>query len=442
MSDDGVQLQTPVEILDQTWYSMEEARLEVIQSDGQCAEDLHAYLETQVQAMYYQLRHKAALVQDTWEKYHLDQIPALCARQVGTSDPSVVDFGVKTGGGEPVIERAPVDTLLLWVEGFRECLQELQLDISGPPQSGGGRLRTADIHNARFGQLGDFADTHFARALIEDVEGARDGGAIIIVDAEDARTGIGKTSAAVAFAKFAANLFGYELQERDLVLSGQQYLKLYEEQPGEEQVSVAVWDEAVGAGSGDARRAMAQENVDLGKAWQVMRQQKVLTFVTLPDWGDLDSRLQKLADYRLWCRRDIGEAQAYEIGTEFGSGGIRTRGLGPGDGAEPISFPDMKTLEDPHYMALKEKKTELIESGTLDADSLHEEAEERTPEDNGPDLMEIADTVADNIDDYTSVHSGNGTTYLDRDLIEVRHDLSRRDAKKVKSLVEKEGVEI
>ena len=102
----------------------------------------------------------------------------------------------------------------------------------------------------------------------------------------------------------------------------------------------------------------------------------------------------------------------------------------------------MKTLEDPHYMALKEKKTELIESGTLDADSLHEEAEERTPENNGPDLMEIADTVADNIDDYTSVHSGNGTTYLDRDLIEVRHDLSRRDAKKVKSLVEKEGVEI
>jgi len=441
-NDRASRLRTPVEILDETWYSMEEAYRQVIQNDGVCDSETHAWLETEVQRMYHQLRHKAPMIENIWEQYRLDQIPIQCARQVGVTEPTVGEFGMESGGGEPIIERATIETLLFWVDGFRDCLQHLGYDIPGPAQSGGGRLRSVDIKNARFGQLGSFGETEFAKALIEDVEGTRDGGAIIIVDAEDARTGVGKTSAAIAFAKFCSNLFGYELQERDLVLSGEQYLNLYNLHPGEDQVSVAVWDEAVGAGSGDSRRSMANENVELGKSWQIMRQQKVITFVTLPDWGDLDKRLRGLADYRLWCRRDIGEVQAYEIGTDFGSGQIRTRGLGPGEGAEPISFPDMKGIEDPHYLALKKKKTELIESGTLNANSLHEDDDEKEQKDDGPDLFEIADVVVEEIDDYTSVHGGNGTTYIDRNLIEIKHGLSRRDAKKVKSLVEKEGVEI
>ena len=442
--DDNRQLRTPVEILDRTWMSMEEARRTVRNqiTEGGCSEEAHLWLEEEVLNMWDQLESWAPQVEDVWLEFGLNEIPKRCARHVGVTEPKTGDFGVQSGGGEPKIHHASIDELLWWCRGFRRCLNELELNLNVRAKSGGGRLDVADIQNARFGGLGDFVETHFCQALIEDVEGVRDGGAIIIVDAEDARTGVGKTSAAVAFAKFVSNLFGYELQERDLVLSGEQYLGLYDQQPGEEQVSVAVWDEAVGAGSGDARRSMAQSNVDLGKAWQIMRQQKVITFVTLPDWGDLDSRLQKLADYRLWCRRDIGQVQAYEIGTEFNSGNLRTYGLGPGDGAEPISFPDMKETGDPHYHALKRKKTELIESGTLDADSLHEDDEEAVQEDDSPDLVSIAEDVADNVDDYTSVHGGNGTTYLNRDLIELEFDLSRNEANKVKSLVEKRGVEL
>jgi len=442
MSEKRTPLRTPVEVLDETWYSMEKAYRAVIESDGNPDAETHALLEDEIQNMYHQLRHRSHLVEDKWEKYQLDKIPVYCSRQVGVTKGGVGHLGMKSGGGEPIIERAPLGHLITWADGFRDCLQALELDIPEPSRSGGGRLSSVDIKNARFGQLGKFGETHFAKSLIEDIEGPRDGGAIIIVDAEDARTGVGKTSAAVAFAKYTSNLFGYELQERDLVLSGQQYLNLYNLHPGEEQVSVAVWDEAVGAGSGDARRSMATENVEIGKAFQVMRQQKILSFVTLPDWGDLDSRLQRLADYRLWCRRDIGEVQAYEIGTKFNNGQIRTRGLGPGDGAEPISFPDMKGNEDPHYLALKRKKTELIESGSLNAGDMHEDEDEEDEEDEQVDLFEIADKVQEEIDDYTSVHGGNGTTYIDRDLIEIKHDLSRRDAKKVKSIVEKRGVDI
>ena len=435
---------TPLEVLDQTWMAFEQAHQRVSNelAEGGCSYEARVMLEEEVLNLWYQLEPRAEQAAELWQQFGMDEIPQRCARQVGTTNTEVSEFGTTVGGGETVIKHASVDELLFWSRGIRRCLDELGFHLAGPAESGGGRLRTVDIENARFGNLGDFAETEFAQALIEDIEGPRDGGAIVVVDAEDARTGVGKTSAAVAFAKFTANLFGYELREDDLVLSGQQYLELYDNQPGEEQVSVAVWDEAVGAGSGDARRAMANQNVELGQAWQIMRQQKVITFVTLPDWGDLDSRLQKFADYRLWCRRDIGEAQAYEVGTEFNSGSLRTRGLGPGDGAEPIQFPDMVDIEDPHYMALKEKKTELIESGTLDADSLHEDPDESDAEDDSTDLVAIADTVAENIDEYTSIHGGNNTSYLDAGLIEIKHDLSVRDAKKVKSLVEKRPVEI
>jgi len=306
-----------------------------------------------------------------------------------------------------------------------------------PDVQGGSRLRGDDIHEARFVGNSDFADSAFYEALYNDIEGDREGGAIIVVDAEDARTGVGKTSAAVAFGKYIANVFNYELQERDLVLSGKEYLSLYNKQPGEDQVSVAVWDEAVGAGSGDARRAMAQDNVDLGRAWQVMRTQRVVTLVTLPDWGDLDSRLQKLADYRLWARRDIGEVQAYEIGTTFDGGDLRTRGLGPGEGAEPISFPDMKEIADPHYGAIKAKKDELIASGKLDADELNHDEQNDDGTEDTVSYHDIATDVADDIDEYVSVHGGNGTKYVDSDLIEMEYDLSGPDANKVKKLVER-----
>jgi hypothetical protein len=378
---------------------------------------------------------------------------------VADSFPEIPDIRDRMGDTAYIMQEAPGDTnnqrpverpalLELSTQRLLDAARELE-DVSltlgfaataTPDTQGGSRLRGQDIHEARFAGNSDFADSTFYEALYEDIEGDREGGAIIVVDAEDARTGVGKTSAAVAFGKYIGNVFNYELQKRDLVLSGQEYLNLYNEQPGEDQVSVAVWDEAVGAGSGDARRAMAQENVDLGRAWQVMRTQRVVSLVTLPDWGDLDSRLQKLADYRLWARRDIGQVQAYEIGTTFQGGDLRTRGLGPGDGAEVIKFPDMKEIEDPHYLALKDKKDALIQSGGLDADEMHEDAQEQAETDTGPDLHAIADQVADNVDEYVSVHGGNKTEYLDKDLIEVDFELSGPKADKVKKLVQRKGV--
>jgi len=183
----------------------------------------------------------------------------------------------KRGGGDITTQQRPaVDELDVWyLEDIANQLETAakKLGFWATPlnsASGGSTLPNPNRIQADspddVGSGGEneakaaaFEQSHFFRSLYKDVEGDRGGGAIVIVDAEDARTGVGKTGAACAMAEFVAWYFGYDLQDRDGVLSGQEYLELFKQHPNEQQVSVAVWDEAVGAGSGDARRAMAQE---------------------------------------------------------------------------------------------------------------------------------------------------------------------------------------
>jgi len=108
------------------------------------------------------------------------------------------------------------------------------------------------------------------------VYGARQGGARIIVDSEDASTGVGKTTAAVSIAEAAAKAFDYDLQEEDFTLSGEQYLERWRRHPAASQPSVIVLDEAAGAGAGDARRSMSNQNVNLGRSWQLMRKKRIV----------------------------------------------------------------------------------------------------------------------------------------------------------------------
>lgn len=218
--------------------------------------------------------------------------------------------------------------------------------------------------------MSDLTEAEFWNDVVHDVLGPRSGGAIILIDAENARKGVGKTGCAVYFARAFAKAFDYELKTEDLVISGQNYLTRLEDHPGEHQPSVVVWDEAVGGGSGDARRAMSEENRVMSQAWQMLRTKRVISLVTLPDWNELDSRLQKLADYRLWCQEQpIGVVKPYKITTPFNTSEVRTRGLGPGDGARGIEFPNLDVHDDPFYRAIAEKKDEVIDtSGTFDAD--------------------------------------------------------------------------
>lgn len=273
-------------------------------------------------------------------------------------------------------------------------------------------------------------ETEFWNEIMHDVYGPRSGGAIIFVDAENARKGVAKTSGAVALARLFSRAFGYQLKKDDMTLSGSHYLQRYQEHPGSSQPSVLVLDEFVGGGSGDARRAMSNQNIDFGRAWQLLRTKRVVTLATLPDWNEADQRLQKYADYRVWCReRPIGYFQGYKVTVPFNGGnsggGVQTKGLGPGNDTRRIQFPNMDANNDELYEHLSEKKDKLIHSETWDADDIEggdggDEGEELSqkelerreqikvairlykPWDNNTDISyeQVADAIADKSDTW------------------------------------------
>lgn len=217
-------------------------------------------------------------------------------------------------------------------------------------------------------------ESKFVQSILKDVYGPRKGGAIIFIDAQNARRGIAKTSAQVAWSKYFSSLFGYELKESDLTLSGDYYLQRALDHPGEEQPSVLGIDEFVGAGSGDKRRSMAEQNVFFGSVWQMLRKKRVLTFATLPDWHEADKRLRKYCDYRLWCLEEpIGHVQPYKVNVPFLAGDsspVLLKGLGAGPDTERLTFPNMDARNDPLYDYITSKKDEVIKDGSFDADEV------------------------------------------------------------------------
>ena len=253
-------------------------------------------------------------------------------------------------------------------------------------------------------------ETEWWNDLCEGIFGPRKGGARIIIDAEDAKTGVGKTGLAVFLARLLAErVFDYELTEDDLTLSGAKYLQRWREHPGEEQPSVIVLDELGGAGAGHARRAMSNQNVELGNAWQLMRKKRIVSIVTLPHWSKVDRDMRMQADYRLWCLKDpIGYFKPYQVGADFDDGEVTTDGY---DDIERIRFPNMDKHDDPVYDYLAGEKDELLESEFFDADKLvdgEEPEESMSPDearrqerikiaqrkrDNGDTTREIADDV-------------------------------------------------
>jgi hypothetical protein len=233
-------------------------------------------------------------------------------------------------------------------------------------------------------------DTKFWHDLMDGIYGARQGGARIVVDAEDAATGVGKTTAAVSIAHAVSNskAFDYDLQPDDFTLSGEQYLKRWREHPDKHQPSVIVLDEAAGAGAGDARRSMSNQNVNLGRSWQLMRKKRIVSIITLPHWSDVDKRMRRFADFRIWClRKPIGFYRPYKVTSTFDEGHVRTDGY---DDVTRIKFPNLDKIGDPLFQRITEKKDALLDSGEFDADILNESAD--TPD---PDEVEHNQKVAD-----------------------------------------------
>ena len=55
----------------------------------------------------------------------------------------------------------------------------------------------------------NWADTEFWSDVLDDIEGTREGGLVFIIDAQDARKGVAKTSAAVFVARLFSDYSGW-----------------------------------------------------------------------------------------------------------------------------------------------------------------------------------------------------------------------------------------
>jgi hypothetical protein len=219
------------------------------------------------------------------------------------------------------------------------------------------------------------SETRWWNDLMHGIFGPRRGGARIIIDAEDASTGVGKTTLACAVAQACARAFGYDLHPDDFTLSGEAYLERWREHPDAYQPSVIVLDEMSGAGAGDARRSMSNKNVNLGRSWQLMRKKRIVTITTLPHWSDADVRMRRFADYRLWTlKRPIGYFRPYKVTSTFDRGDVRTEGYDDIP-RNRIPFPNLDAHDDPYFEAITEKKDELLDSQHFDADELQVEDE-------------------------------------------------------------------
>jgi len=217
-------------------------------------------------------------------------------------------------------------------------------------------------------------ESPFWNDIIKGIEGPRKGGARIIVDAEDAKTGVGKTGLAVYIAELIAERYDYHIHPDDLTLSGAQYLDRWREHPGAKQPSVLILDELGGAGAGHGRRAMSNQNVNLGNAWQLMRKKRIITIVTLPHWSKADKEMRQQADFRLWCRHEpIGTFRPYQVGTDFNRGDEKTDGY---EEINRITFPNMDEKDDPVYGYLTKLKENLLDSEYFDADKVEGEQSE------------------------------------------------------------------
>lgn len=230
------------------------------------------------------------------------------------------------------------------------------------------------------------SETKFWNDVMHGVFGPRQGGARIIVDAENAATGVGKTTAAVSLALAFSRAFDYQLHPDDFTLSGEDYLDRWRDHPGRSQPSVIVLDELAGAGAGDSRRSMSTKNVNLGRSWQLMRKKRIVTITTLPHWSDADKRMRRFSDYRVWClEQPIGYFRPYKVTSTFDDGDVRTDSYSD---VERIEFPNLDKYDDPYFAAVTEKKDALLDSEAFDADEIGEE-----PAD--PDEVEREQKAAD-----------------------------------------------
>lgn len=126
----------------------------------------------------------------------------------------------------------------------------------------------------------------------------------IILTAKDAQTGVGKSN----LSDFLAHVLDTSedgFNEDKATIEPGKFMDLYNTLP---PGSAMVMEEG---GQFDSRRSNTHENVDATHKWQMARVREICAIINLPSPQDIDSRLERLADYWINVERR-GFARIYK----------------------------------------------------------------------------------------------------------------------------------
>lgn len=170
----------------------------------------------------------------------------------------------------------------------------------------------------------------------------------IIITSKGSTTGLGKSTLAIVLCYYA-DAYGWSAEEKGFV-DVRDYVQKYKEV---NEYSALLLDE-IEKGA-DARRAMAQDNVDLSHAWATLRYRNVVSVATLPSVSMLDNRLMELGD--IWINVvDKGKAIPHYLTINDYSGKLEKYPLRhPGTGnKEIITWPKLNNSDYREMQRLKD----------------------------------------------------------------------------------------
>jgi hypothetical protein len=197
----------------------------------------------------------------------------------------------------------------------------------------------------------------------------------IIITSKGSSTGLGKTTLAIIICYYA-DMHGWSAEEKGFV-DVNEYIDKYKEV---NQYSSLLIDEI--EHGADARRSMAQDNVDLSHAWATLRYRNVVSVATLPSVSMLDNRMMELAD--IWINVvEKGKAIPFYIWTDDFSGKVKRKMLRhPATNQEEIiTFPKITNAD---YQYMKSEKDTTVRTGkhqqTYDKDDIDKAKKEARKE--------------------------------------------------------------
>lgn len=106
---------------------LDEANVNRVQSGG-IGESTRKKLEARVLIFRQRLlpfARKDGAVARIWDEYNINAIPNETARVVGVTEAKDTVYGIKSGGGEPIIQRADPAKLMMWGNALIQAYSEL-----------------------------------------------------------------------------------------------------------------------------------------------------------------------------------------------------------------------------------------------------------------------------------------------------------------------------